>query len=159
MTFVPFAAYNAKVRLGGPTATSGPSGPVGTGGLGPYVFTAKKWDVKAATGPADTTSFEDEGFENEIGTTIGAEYTISDSDWDSNANPYDNPPNLRPRQNISAQLFTSDLGSPFWFFPNSLVRSVDNSADVKAAMKIPGVHCKGKGRFYFPTGVITPPSL
>lgn len=136
MAFTPFSAKNAKIRIGSST------------------FTAKVWEVTPKTNPADTTNFEGGGFGDAIGTILEADISIQDADFDADANPYDNPPNLRPVQVVEdLKLYLNDTTSPFWQFLRALVLETPNIARVREAMKL---SCKlyGKGSFSFPSGSV-----
>lgn len=131
--FKPLSAKNAKVRIAAAT------------------FTAKKWRVIPKSPKADTTSFESGGFGTAIGTIIEADVQITDADWDGNANPFDNPPNLRPGQTVHLILYLNDLTGPLWDFPNFLVEEAPCDADVRSTLRV-SVNGYGNGQFFYPTG-------
>jgi len=140
MAFTPFSAKNARVRIGG------------------AVFTAKAWVVTPKTDKIDTTNAEGNGFGDAIGGIIEAEISIDDSDWDGQANPYDNPPNLQPTQVVALRLYLNAtaaapaVNGPFWNFAQALVLEVPTSARVREAVKLPSIKLYGKGQFTYPTG-------
>lgn len=140
MAFTPFSAKNARVRIGG------------------AVFTAKAWLVTPKTDKIDTTNFEGGGFGDAIGGIVEAEISIDDSDWDGQANPYDNPPNLRPGQVVPVQLYVNApgaapaVGGPSWSFAQALVLEVPSQARVRESVKLPSIKLYGKGTFSYPGG-------
>jgi hypothetical protein len=145
MSFTPFSAKNAVVRVGAAGASSSSR---------TTVFTAKSWEFTPSTNPADVTNFEGAGYADWIGTIIEGEYKIDDSDWDATSNPYDSPTNFQPCQIVSISAFIWKTTGPYWDMPNALCLGAPNTARVREAMKISSVSFKTKATFTAPTGSV-----
>lgn len=134
--FTPLSAKNAKVRITVNSTTS-------------FVFTAKRWTVSPRVDPLDITNFEGEGFADWLGGIKECEFTI-EADYDSLNDPFQDPPDLVAGSIIGpVLLYTDDIPSDHWNFPNVLVVETPMTAAVRELIGIT-ITCKAKGAFMEP---------
>ncbi len=140
VTFTPFSAKNAMIRVGVPGQTAS------------TVFTGADWDVEpASSGLIDSSNFEGAGFEDWIGSMEGASFNVSNALYDAMANLYDNPPNIRPNRVISLRLYLWLTSGPYWESLYALIDKVPMKAAVKDGMRV-SFSGKFKASFSYPTG-------
>lgn len=132
-----YSAKNAKVRVG--SAGSSTTG---------VTISSKRWRVTPEVDEINTTNFEGAGLYECIAGIIKAtvELTLDD---DGAANIFDL--GIRAGAFVSLRLYLNGTTGPYWYFPNVLIRSPNQEADVTAAMAntISGT---GTGTFTYPSG-------
>lgn len=139
----------------GRKAISGAAGKHGRLFLDGNEFCAEDWDIREIGEEEDTTSTCSAGqAEQEFGVTQ-LEGTINYT-WDVTNNPFDNPPNLKVGEKLTALLYVHALpgvglqDGPFYSFT---LHVTQHSLSVPVKGKVAGtVEFKSHGSYTLPTG-------
>lgn len=112
-----------------------------------------KWSTNYKGDDLDTVNFESEGYDEGILSVIGVEISFGGS-WDAGNNPYDDPPGLFPRDDLTGLAFfenvTDNVG---WEFPYARLRSANNGVEVKGLVSF-DASGMSQGAFTPPTGSV-----
>ncbi len=135
---MPLSAKNAQVRIN----VSGTQ----------YILIGMSWTVTPETAYLDTSSFESQGFEDQIGGLRKCDVHV-EGWYDSGNSPYDTPLNLQDGQVVGISLYTNLVGSPCWN-GTILVRGMPMKADVHGRVDFT-LDGKMKGSFISPTVTTT----
>jgi hypothetical protein len=132
---IPLSAKVAKIRINGYP-----------------LYGSMKWVATPDTAQLDTSNFEGQGFEDQIGGLRKLDVHIEG--WFDSANsPYDTPLNLQDGQVVSFVLYTNDVNSPAWV-GTGLVKGQPMTSDVHGRVDFT-VDMKAKGSFISPTFTTT----
>lgn len=133
MAFTPFAAKNAKIRIGAAT-----------------VLTAKLWTVEVSADDLETTNFEGGGLHENIAGIRKLTFSI-ELDDDGAQNTFDLTVTAGTVMASTIKLYLNGVGGPFWLVSYPFIKSVGHRADVKSTMGLT-IQGNGTGSFTYPIG-------
>ena len=120
-------------------------------------LTFASWNVDEDAQDLDTVNFESwntaraETYDEGLYGVLGAKIRFG-GDWDASANPFDSPPGLYIRDDLSNTFFyESRIDSVFYEFPYIRLRGTSNGAEVRGKVLF---SCSGmnQGPYDRPTG-------
>ena len=95
------------------------------------VLRKSTWEVTLRGDDLDTTTFESSGIDQGTIGIVGIDWTMG-ANWDAQANNFDDPPGLFPRDNLGTVIFFENVSdNVFWSLPQSRVISSKNGAEVR----------------------------
>lgn len=113
------------------------------------------WNVNNTIKDDDVTNTSQAGYTDQIECSRSLVATV-EAQWDSSANPLDNPPSLYAGSILTnVKLYQDGTSSPFWGMASALVTETPHESKVGSVSKITFT-IKNKGPFTRPTGTFTP---